>query len=526
MTDPRDARPPINAIRAIVRIQTPPEFDPRTGQVRPGELISFDTSGKDIGRDLLSVTTSKKLSEPCGRFTLTMVPREVLRGSTWADLIPPYSLVEIYLQSYPRDPQPVLVMLGLTDTNQVTEEFGDAAPQRRVQIAGRELSCVFVDQKTLYLPLSPDLLEPELVSAQPGMPALFTPQAALFGMLAIDPELAEIGASPIDVIDRFIRMVTVGLKTQYNPAGRPLLNLQLPIEIDAATGKPTTTLLRDLLVFNPASSAERLFDQRALLPPTSQLIDTGTSLWNLMSTFSDPTYQELFTTTVDLRLSSTQAQQAPLPRTRLVASEVIFRSKPFGGRIDLNGDLVGTRAETGSQFDADFENDSRWNFAVSDGDVVGSSAMRTAQRAVNLFYVFPQTLAVNKPEDFRQYFRPLLDAGDHSPASAQRLGPRLMNVSDYYFTDPGTNVGTDVQIATTRARLLWNWHRFEPLFWRGQYRLRGTPRAGVGMRMVDFRQRSAREFYVVGVTHSMNIGGQQPHYSTQLDVERGWPLSA
>lgn len=66
-----------SSIRAIVRIQVPPAYEPRTGEVRPGALYGFDTTERGgPSDDLLSVMTSKKLSDPCGRFALSFAPRE------------------------------------------------------------------------------------------------------------------------------------------------------------------------------------------------------------------------------------------------------------------------------------------------------------------------------------------------------------------------------------------------------------------------------------------------------------------
>lgn len=525
MADPRDARPPINAIRAIVRIQTPPEYDPRIGQVRPGELIGFDTGDEHdgIGRDLLSVLTTKRLQDPCGRFTLTLSPREVLRGSTWADLIPPYSLVEIYLQSYPRDPQPVLVMLGLTDTNQVSEDFSQAEPVRTVQIAGRELSCIFVDQQTLYLPVPPDQLTPQLAPALFGQPddRRDTPDAeralpptssrayALFGLLAIDPELAAVGASPVDVIDRFVRMCTVGLPTAYNPSARPLLNFQFP---DAQ--------LRDLLFFDRAKAAAALFDPAASLPAAAQLSPGRQALWNLMTTFSDPAYMELFAIPRDV--TELRGGTSLLP-----AMEVVFRKPPFGGRISANGELVDVPPPTGSQFDQEFVEAE--TVSVGDQDVLSTSVMRTAKGVRNVYLSYPQVPGFSDPVDYLAIHAPLIDADRHAPASALRFGPRLMSVADYYMHLPdGVSSSqrpfTLSQVGQVREQLLWAWHRFEPLFWRGTQQIRGTPRVQVGKRIVDRGRHGTREFYCTGVTHSMTLGSQAPRFVTQVSVERGWPV--
>lgn len=510
-----DSRILTRSLRAIVRIQTPPEYDPATGTVMPKRLFGFDTAERGgPADDLISVTTSKRLHEPCGRFTLVFTPRRVEGSRTWADLIPCYSLVEIYLQQYPADPEPVLVMLGLTDGRLESETYAQASPERHIQVSGRELSCIFVDQSVLYLPVPPEDIRLQTPLAQvPGrqaaqeLPPLFQTVTALLGMVAIDPELSLEGASPVDVVDRFVTMVRTGLTTSYNKTGKPLLNFEFP---DAE--------IKDLLFFDREKAVAQLFDPSARLPANAQLSKGGTKLWHLLSTWSDPTYQELFTETRSRR----SAALGDLGSRTLATNEIIFRKKPFGGRIDENGEVVGIRAELASQFDVDFEQDPTETITIGDQDVLALNLLRSIQNAVNLFYVYPQVPLINKQEEFRANYAPLIDAGDTSPSSIRRLGLRAMEVADYYFRDEGEQ--TIFVLATERARLLWAWHRFEPLFRTGKYTLRGNPHFRVGKRLVHRSREFTREYYLTGVSHSMIVGGKQPQFVSAIDVERGWPL--
>lgn len=503
----------VGAIRAIVRIQTPPTYDPKGQVVREGRLFGFDTgevgSAANPSEDLLSVNVSKTLHEPCGRFALHFTPREPIKGYTWADLIPGYSLVEIWLQRHPDQQEPVLVMLGLSGAGSVNEDFSQAAPQRQVTVAGRELSCIFVDQRTLYIPTPPQEESARPVVGAPAqLPALFTPQAQALGMIAIDPELVFEGASPVDAIDRFVRMVTTGLRTSYNPDGLPLLNLSLP---DAR--------LESLLFFRAEKATAALFDPNARLPAAAQNIRTGIPLWHLMSTLSDPQYQELFVVSRDLERSAERVG----PQLSAAAVEIVFRKKPFAGRIDDNGAIVDQAVPNGSQFGPELLDVPAQTLHIESPDVRSRNLQRTVQDVVNLYYVEPQALSISSP-DFRSIFTPILDAGDNAPSSSQRFGLRLLEVRDYYLRLPrGDEVAKQnaFEVATARARLLWGWYRFNPLFYTGAIDTIGMPDAQVGTRLVENEQ---REYYITSVTHAVTWA-RSPSLRTRLGVERGWPLT-
>lgn len=538
---PFDAGSARYAVRTIVKIQTPPEWDPRKGVVRPGQLWGFDSTNGP-SEDLISVTTSKALGEPCGRFTLTFVPRE-RDGYTWADLVPGYSLVEIWAQRYPTNPEPVLLMLGLTSASARSEDYSSAQPRRTVQISGRELSCIFVDQRVLYLPVPPERTATrqagEILEASTddlgrtfgsrqgpaGLPATASPSVAAFGMLAIDPELAARGDSPVDAIDRFVKMVTVGTKSEYNPDGLPLLNFEFP---DAK--------LRELVFFDRAKASALLFDPGAELPAAGQLSVENAQLWNLMETWSDGTYQELFTETRDLSLANPEIS---LERVSPASIEVVFRKKPFAGRIDGTGAVYGIAPPSGTQFDRDFAQDPAENILIDGSDVISLSIVRAVDRISNVYLVYPIVPGISSRTDFRALHQPLVDDTFSSPSSMRRFGPRLLERSDYYlrigeqFTPAEPAVASSpappeaFARASARQELLRAWHRFEPLFWRGTYTLKGDPHLRIGKRMVDRgsgKDPVSREYYVSGVSHSIVVGGQQPTFISRVSVERGWDL--
>ncbi len=510
-----------NAVRAIVKIETPDEFDPVSGQMMPGQTFEFATRADghpDPTDDLLQITTTKRLNEAAGRFVLVFTPRIVWQGKNWADLIPGYSLVSIYLQHYPADPEPVLVMLGLTGARLETEEYASQQPERTVQVTGMEVTRVFLESRTYYMPQTPSQLSkqfmPALLGASPVLnpPPPFNAAAALLGTIVLDPELATAGDSPVRAIAKFLKLLTTGLSSSYNPSGQPLIDLDLP-----------TRKFSDLVYFDEEAAELALFDPSAMLPASSQLTKDGAPLWSVMSTFQDATYQELFPISRDVRAAKGGGVHP-------AAVEIIFRRRPFGGRINFDGEVVGVRAPVGSQFDQDFELTE--TVGIYGRDLMALSCERRVDGIANIYYVEPVVPMVAVKQGFRDLHGPSLDADPDSPSNLRRFGIRLLQVRDYYLSRAGSagndeEVSRMLPIAAQRERLLWTWHRFEPLFRRGKITVRGNARLQVGKRLEQLGPRNIhREYYIEGVTHSVVLGRQAQRFVTSLDVTRGWDLPA
>jgi hypothetical protein len=340
-------------------------------------------------------------------------------------------------------------------------------------------------------------------------------------MLAIDPMLAIQGESPVDAIDHFVQMMTTGFKTQYNPNGIPLVNFQFP---DAE--------LKNLVFFNAAEAKAKLFDPRAELPASSQLT-YNSSLWNLMTAWCDPAYQELFAVTRDLSAlpdPRNPGQQLGLSMSSPSAVEIVFRKKPFAGFIDGTGKLQGVAKPTGTQFDANFVGDGGNTVTVDGSDIQTESVFQSPERAKNIYLVVPVVPGMDEPHSFEALAVPLGDNEGTSPSRISRYGPRLMKVADYYLRwgegpQAKANAPDPFALARQRQRLLRAWHRFEPLFYHGSLRLKGNAHVQVGNRLVDRRADGRRrEYYVTGWTDSMTFG-RDVGYMTTVQVERGWDLN-
>lgn len=542
------------SIRAIVRIETAPEFCPRLGRVINATVYDFDTGAAGPGADLESLVITKNMHEPAGRFTMSFAPRPFpdgpFKGLYWSDVIPSYSLVEIFTQRYPDDRQPVLRLLGLTGARGKTEEYGQAQPRRIVQISGVELSNIFAEQRILYLPVPPqqarfdeaDVFLPDardengkplstapfMLGQDQSMPVTASLQLAekiAEGnfMMAIDPIIAATGGSPVTVIQKFIEMITVGVKNEYNPSGKPLINFEFP-----------RAKLPNLVHFDAAKATAQLFDPNAALPKSSQVTKDG-NLWALLTGWSDPAYQELFCVSRDMRAMPDPATPALPLSARLdspSAIEVVFRRKPFGGRIDELGNVVGVASARGSQFDAEFLSDLSNTLEIDGTDVQTEAVHQSPERAHNLYLVVPVVPGIDKPEAFIANSVVLVDREGTSPSRLSRYGPRLMRVPDYYLRwpdKPESGVPDPFFLARQRQRLLRAWHRCEPLFYHGSLRLKGNSQVQVGKRLVDQRRDASgeyhREYYITGWTDSMTFG-REVGYTTTVQVERGWDIVA
>lgn len=503
-----------------VKIQTPPEFNPLTGQMEPARVIRFDSreSGDSPAGDVYTLTWGNSVNTPCGRFTLTMAPRYVEGNRTWADLIPAYSLVEIWVQRFPDDEE--CVMLGLVTHRSEDADFTQAGPMRTIRISGSAVSRVLVDQKTFWLPVNPATLAPnepeefltDLRSGDASIPDLYGPAAEIFGTAILDPQLFSEGDGPIAVIDKYVRYIVEG-KGPRSVTPKPLLNWALP-----------TVRLEQILFFDPTRAS--LFDHKARLPAQQSVHAGNVPLWSLLSGYVSPFYQEFFSETRQLEsIAPSRVIGADPGGLASVAVEIVLRKKPFAGRIDESGDLVDTRFPGGSQFDETFENDREQSIDLGGWPVQSYCYARSSDAVRNLFYTLPQAVNEIAGTPFTALHAPLMDTDPASPSFVRRFGLRLCHVNDPYLAE---RQGDVEHLARTRERLLMAWHRFEPTFLNGQITVAGHPRFRAGKRVVWTEPYVNRrlEFYVPSVTHTVSIRGSSPTYSTQLEVQRGWELPA
>lgn len=481
-----------NSIRAIVKIQTPSFFDAEENQTIPENTWNFDSASGDIGADVLSLSVTKAMNSPFGRFSLNLSPRLIARNKHWGDLIPPYSLVEIWLQSYPRDKTPVLAMVGLVDEVSVDETYTNAVQNRSIQITGKESTCLFVDQKTYTVPSTLDTVEP---ADDIKLPELYSQKTMLLQGFNINPDLVQENTKPYDSFYTFFKIITEGgVRSEGNQEAQPFVNLDLPFN-------PSTRdklSIADLIFYDPEKTKNNMADPRFIFPASSFTIQNNIPIWTLMSSLVSPVFFELYTVSKELDGRG--------------VNEIIFRKKPYAGRLNENGQVIEDRPVGQSQLDEGLP-----TFELGDLDVLSRSLQRSPQNIKNFYRVLGAFLNQNIPSDPWLYSTPLIDYADNSPSSIKRYGLRLFDVDDYYLAQDSD----EIEVKKQRQKLLWYWHRFEPVFKSGDYVIRGNPSIDIGTRITH----NNYEYYVTGVSHNFTATSQSPAFLTKLTVERGWPIA-
>jgi hypothetical protein len=127
-----------------------PQFKVRFVTAKLGEF-DFDTTLTSV----VTLTTTKRISDSAGSFTLVLVPRSlsnIPNAGGWQDVVECMDFIEIFLWCPPRRPD-IPVMRGFVDT--ITEDFSieGGQPQRKIVITGRDYGKLLLLTK-LYDPIT------------------------------------------------------------------------------------------------------------------------------------------------------------------------------------------------------------------------------------------------------------------------------------------------------------------------------------------------------------------------------------
>lgn len=95
-------------------------------------------SGKTITGDLISIQTTRSMSQDCPTFSLSLIWK-----NSWYTKLASNDLVVVKMQRPPETKS--IVMVGLIDDIRKSLEFSSGQPQRVVQVTGRGLNKVFVN---------------------------------------------------------------------------------------------------------------------------------------------------------------------------------------------------------------------------------------------------------------------------------------------------------------------------------------------------------------------------------------------
>ena len=514
--------------RAIVRLK-PTYTTPLSQDV--DEIVVSAPAERQLQSDLLAVRVANSITAPYQTFRIDLAPH-----SAWANLIRPYSLVSIALQRYaPGDmaatstPEPVL--LGLVDYVDVTEDYGQASPHRRISVCGRSLSATLSDNRWWHHwfladadgkrrdpPEWSNLFAGHLGEAQLKQEA----QLAARGFFAVDPHLfdALVDSHPARAMKLAFDFY-VGTADQTG-----FIKLEF-----GSDGKRERLASR--LLFDEAATQAGFHDPSCRLVkqamPTSLLQDA--SCWDALAHFCEQPFTELFTDTYGNTVND-------------AAVHVIARKPPWAGFIGFEGNKAVVDFKTGrpkggqSLFDSEH---GRWDAFIDTvninvgarNDVVCINLRRGVDgrnATFNAFSVLPETSspAGNNTGDqlLQREIPPLIDEDPDSTSYVLRYGlrPAPRHQSKYISVVGVDESKLEMGDAKSRAMayelLLREWYHRQPEFWHGSYVLKGRTELRVGKRLLDHRAK--REFYITSVVHDLRC--DTGRFISTVNVERGWDL--
>lgn len=492
--------------------------------------------GRAFHDDILAVTVSNAMDRPFATFEIVMAARPLTQsGYTWGDLIEPFSLVTIAMQRSgpPNDPtttvQPETVMLGLVDYTALSEDYGDAAPRRQVRIVGRSLSALLVDQRWWFHHF---LADRQNVDRLPDARALYQTQPD-WRLLRDEAGMRGLGFLAID-IDRFKdvtqRHPIAAVATAWNVFVNGSADDAPFIQIQFADGLP----LAKRLVLNTADAEASYVDAKARLQ--SQVIPSQmprANCWELLQFFCPSPFMELYQDSIG-------TLEAP-------ECHVVLRKPPFVGHIGYDTGQPNVAFSTGafpqphgSLFDREYGPNwsrSRDTVVIAGSDILSVPMMRRGLDGRPVYSAYDVQPALGGPSGNNQSDRfvqrevaPIYDEYIHSPSYIRRVGIRSVdprpNTIPIVSPDGDTRleIGDFGKHAYAYSALAYAWFFRSPAFWQGQYVLKGNTGIRIGRRLVDSTRARPREFYVTSVVHRMEFG-QQPAFTTTVQVERGWDLS-
>jgi len=444
----------------------------------------------------------------------------------WVDIIKPYSLVSIAFQRMgdsndpATDPSPVPIMLGIVDTAQRADDYGDAAPRRSQRIVGRTLTGILEDHRYWFHNMLQEGFKPAdyrefLLDRDTEVNLREEVELRTLGLLSVDEGM-------FLVSERHpVRLVEAGFEhfVRGTPDTPPFVSLNF------SDGKA----LSERLIFEPEKAMAGHVDHRAALP-ISQVPNhlTGASLFDVLQLAGGQApYMEIFSEVIGTSLGNAQA-------------EIVLRKPPWAGHVDYNGAeaAVAFATPTGrpafrgqSLFDEVY---GAWNIhnetvEVDNSDVVSVSHLSRSSKdrpIYTLYQVVPVIAESNygqRDELWKAIIPPVIEEDPESPSYIKRFGVRPFDhkeksvpVADDH---PSGDIARRCLVYATLAR---EWFYRNPEFWHGVYVLKGRPSLRIGKRLVD--RNLSREYYITSVSHRMSFD-RDPSYLTTVQVERGWDLS-
>ena len=473
---------------------------------------------------LLEVTTSRDLSQPAGRFQITLLPRPAggaFGQKTWHDLIHPMDQITIKMW-VPPNPERV-VMTGFVDT--VVEQFsiGGGRPSRVVVVAGRDYGKLLLVSKFYALDLANDQIPQQMrirmAMMKEGMDALTNGMRyRTGGKLVISSEIppkSDEGQSPGEFSLELRAYIEKGVipKTSWTPNDTIKMLWKvfvMPQYEDMQRAFDAGLPSIDLVI--QAEDSEGLETYSPYYIPNS--VQPYTDLWSIFRSFQHAPWRELF-----------WEETAEGPR-------LYYRSTPW---LRFDGHEVQTGSFAGVSV-----------VRIHKDEVIESTLGRYDEAVFNLFFshlaiangITSKTRTFGTPyqgawlgEPFQTnpYLVGLKETIlPESSSDFKRMGIRPFEVSSPYFDlDANVPEGEQGDRILTARLLAYDWNRrlveaFDHggMLEGGTLSIRGTETIRVGSYLSLIP--TGIYSYISGVTHRFRWGTQQDgHFVTTLNLTRG-----
>lgn len=410
---------------------------------------------------IATVQTTKALND-AGKFTVTLKPGSVKSMSKILDNVVDDDWVDIHFYSHA---QGFHVMRGLVDdVRRRRSTSGSGATSELLTITGTDFQKVWE-----YTPMWFDRATYENIAGAATLRVVGTP-------LNQEP-------------DKVVKAYLLGFLEEAGSYGRA--NWELPKDLPGGSGSFASQLRVD--ASNDNWYRPKLA-RRAVNPNFAQ---TGGSLWQCATEWSDPLFCELFT---DLVPQWEEYEPKKWRQTKYAEMNVIYRMKPFP---NLTLSPIGR--------DAPFFKKLRW-VTIPRQHIQEDDLGRSGRERFNDFRagMESQQEFVRSNQDLT---RPLWNPND-----MRRHGQRMFDVNSKY----GATVNDLLSLSEEMRGLVRDWYCLNPYLLNGTLTLGcGRPDIRIGnvVRVPGQSEKDQETFYVESVSHNW---GLPRGARTSLGVTRGW----
>lgn len=477
---------------------------------RTYRLDEDNPRGSDL-HGLMAVTVEQNMTGN-NQFSLVFAPEGFEAGTSWARVIPPYSLVIIEMGSSQEPNADPLVMIGLTSPGVETEDYLATPQTRQVVIPGQGIERVLTECGVYRAPWLELNGEPEIVDRIVGGHSIqeYTGQLSWTMQIfqgVLDPREALLKILYYFTIDHAHSVVSLLLPP-------PFLLSDLLVagdQDDAALDRLRKAYKPDKAWWDPAfmPSTWKLVDPRLKVTSAALAGKTG-AIAGFMASCMDLVFHEYWTRYQDGK------------------ARLMYRPKPFAQREASEEAIArGRTLFDDSVTDLD-------DVVITSQDVVSATLRYGSEPVYNFFYVEPGSASVLPTGSYRANVPPLYCGKVTDEAYLGRWGIRPLDHQTPYLPiahdENAVDASANIQVMRDLTFILKSWYDPQPVLQQGTITCNGRASFRPGNRLVWQAQiesgesdgRWDREFYIEAVHHTYDFGTGS--YRCANTVTRGWQL--